>query len=305
MSFKDRVVVVTGAAMGIGEAVALRFAQLDGTVALLDNNEEAGQKTAKSLQAEGMRAEFFACDVSTAGQVERAIASVVSKLGGIDVVVSNAAIQRYGDVVSTSEELWDEVMAVNLKASFLLAKYAVPRMIERGGGAIVVTGSVQSLAALGNSVAYVTAKHGLLGMVRAIAIDHAKQKIRANLVCPGAIDTPMLRWSAGLAPEPDKVIEACTRAHALGRIGRPEEVANAIAFLASEWASFITGAALLVDGGVLAPAGGMAFVRKRNRKSHLGFRLRALASTRMDANETWPLTQDISPGEVDVRPRRV
>ena len=260
MSFKDRVVVVTGAAMGIGEAVALRFAQLDGTVALLDNNEEAGQKTAKSLQSEGMRAEFFACDVSTAGQVGRAIASVVSKLGGIDVVVSNAAIQRYGDVVSTSEELWDEVMAVNLKASFLLSKYAVPRMIERGGGAIVVTGSVQSLAALGNSVAYVTAKHGLLGMVRAIAIDHAKQKIRANLVCPGAIDTPMLRWSAGLAPEPDKVIEACTRAHALGRIGRPEEVANAIAFLASEWASFITGAALLVDGGVLAPAGGMAFV---------------------------------------------
>jgi NAD(P)-dependent dehydrogenase (short-subunit alcohol dehydrogenase family) len=260
MSFKDRVVVVTGAAMGIGEAVALRFAQLDGTVALLDNNEEAGQKTAKSLQDNGMRAEFFACDVSTARQVEQAIASVVSKLGGIDVVVSNAAIQRYGDVVSTSEELWDEVMAVNLKASFLLAKYAVPRMIERGGGAIVVTGSVQSLAALGNSVAYVTAKHGLLGMVRAIAIDHAKQKIRANLVCPGAIDTPMLRWSAGLAPEPDKVIEACTRAHALGRIGRPEEVANAIAFLASEWASFITGAALLVDGGVLAPAGGMAFV---------------------------------------------
>ncbi len=260
MSFKDRVVVITGAAMGIGEATARRFAQLGGTVALLDVNKEECQKTTRSLQADGAGAEFFACDVSKAAQVEQTMASVVNKFGGIDVVVSNAGIQRYGDVVSTSEELWDEVMAVDLKGLFLLSKYAIPPMIERGGGAIVVTGSVQSMAALGNSVAYVTAKHGLLGMVRAIAIDYAKQKIRVNIVCPGAIDTPALRWAAGLAPEPDKVIEACNRAHALGRIGQPEEVANAIAFLASEWASFITGAALLVDGGMLVPAGGMAFI---------------------------------------------
>ncbi len=259
LSFKDRVVLVTGAAMGIGEATARRFAALGGNVALLDIKEEEGRATTESLKASGAQAEFFPCDVSKAKQVESTVAAVARRFGGIDVLVSNAAIQRYGDVVNTSEELWDEVMAVNLKPLFLLSKQAIPHLIARGGGSIVVTGSVQSLSALGNSAAYVTAKHGLLGLVRSLAVDYAKSKIRVNIVCPGAIDTPALRWAASLAPDPDKVIESCHRAHALGRIGRPEEVADAIAFLASEMASFITGSALLVDGGMLVPAGGMAF----------------------------------------------
>ena len=123
----------------------------------------------------------------------------------------------------------------------------------------MVVASVQTFTAVGNSAAYVTAKHALLGLVRAMSLDYAARNIRVNCVCPGAIDTPMLRWAASLDAHPEKVIETCNRMHPLGRIGRPEEVANAIAFLASDWASFITGTALLVDGGMLTPTGGMGF----------------------------------------------
>jgi NAD(P)-dependent dehydrogenase (short-subunit alcohol dehydrogenase family) len=183
----------------------------------------------------------------------------MSKYGGIDILVSNAGIQEYGDVLTTTEGAWDRLMGINLKGCFLTAKFAVPHMLARGNAAIVVVGSVQSMTAIGNSVAYVTAKHGLLGLTRAMALDYARKGIRVNCVCPGAIDTPMLRWAASLDADPENVIRACDRMHAMGRIGRSVEVANAIVYLASPLASFITGAALLVDGGMLVPAGGMGF----------------------------------------------
>ena len=190
--------------------------------------------------------------------MSQSITAVVNKYNAIDILVSNAGIQLYGDAVTTSEEEWDSLMGINLKGCFLVAKYAVPYMFERGG-AIVIVGSVQSMTAISNSVAYVASKHGLLGLTRAMSLDYAHRGIRVNCVCPGAIDTPMLRWAAGLSDNPDKVIQTCNRMHPLGRIGRPEEVADAIAYLASPMASFITGAALLVDGGMLVPAGGMGF----------------------------------------------
>jgi NAD(P)-dependent dehydrogenase (short-subunit alcohol dehydrogenase family) len=259
ITFRNKVAVVSGGAMGIGEATARRLAELGAAVAIVDRDRVAGDKTANAIRECGQRAEFFACDVAVAADVEKIASAISSSMGGIDVLVSNAGIQRYGDVVTTSEELWDEVMAVNLKGCFHLAKHAVPLMAKRGGGAIVVVGSVQCFTAVGNSAAYVTAKHALLGLVRAMSLDHARQNIRVNCVCPGAIDTPMLRWAASLDPNPEKVIATCDRMHALGRIGKSEEVANAIAFLASDWASFITGAALVVDGGMLVPTGGMGF----------------------------------------------
>jgi NAD(P)-dependent dehydrogenase (short-subunit alcohol dehydrogenase family) len=258
-TFKDKIAVVTGAAMGIGEAAARKLAQLGAQIALVDRDREKGAAVAAELRSAGAKATFYACDVSSSKQVTDAIQSIRNDLGGIDILVSNAGIQRYGDVVATDEALWDETLNTNLKSCYLVSKQVIPAMIARGGGAIVAVGSVQSVAALANSAAYVTAKHGLLGLVRSIALDFASHRIRANCVLPAAIDTPMLRWAVGLSPDPNAVIETCNHMHALGRIGRPEEVAEAIAFLASDAASFITGAALLVDGGMMIPAGGMGF----------------------------------------------
>src|ERR1700674_2062640 len=257
--FDNKIALVTGGAMGIGLATAEKFAELGAKVAILDRDARAGAEAAKTITSSGRAAGFFECDVSDEAGVIRSLKAVREKFGGVDVLVSNAGIQLYGDVLGTSEELWDEVMDVNLKGCFHVARAALPLMIPRGAGAIVVVASVQAFTAVGNSAAYVTAKHALLGLVRAMSLDYAPKNIRVNCVCPGAIDTPMLHWAASLDVYPEKVIETCNRMHPLGRIGRPEEVANAIAFLASDWASFITGTALLVDGGMLTPTGGMGF----------------------------------------------
>jgi NAD(P)-dependent dehydrogenase (short-subunit alcohol dehydrogenase family) len=257
--FAGKVVAVTGGARGIGQACAQVFAERGAAVAIVDRDVEAGERTAAEVRSKHAPVEFFAADVGIAEQVEQLIAQIVMKFGGLDILVSNAGIQRYGAVTTISEQEWDEVMNVNLKAAFLLAKHAIPEMIKRGGGSIVLTGSVQSLSAVRNSVHYVVSKHGLLGLARSIALDYARQNIRANCVLPGAVDTPMLRWAASLDADPARVLKACDSLHLRGKMGRPQEIAHVIAFLASDLASFITGAAIPVDGGMLVPAGGMAF----------------------------------------------
>ncbi len=244
--------------MGIGEASARKLASTGASVAIFDANESAGAKTAADIRKSGAACDFFRCDISNSNEVEQAISDVVAQYGAIDIVVSNAGIQAYGDVITTSEADWDRVLAINLKGCFLVSKFAVPHMLEKGG-AIVVIGSVQSFTAIKNSVAYVTSKHALLGLARAMALDYANKGIRVNCICPGTIDTPMLHWAASLSPDPDSVIRTCDRMHALGRIGKPEEVADAVLYLASPMSSFVTGAALLVDGGMLVPTGGMGF----------------------------------------------
>ncbi len=257
IDFNGKVAIVTGGAMGIGEATARKFAEAGTSVAILDANRDAGAKAAASV-AKTSPCEFFACDVSVSAEVEAAVSAVIQKFGRLDILVSNAGIQLYGDAVSTTEADWDRLMNINLKGAFLAAKHAVPHLLKQGG-AIVIVGSVQSMTAIANSIAYVTSKHALLGLTRALALDYAQKGIRVNCVCPAAIDTPMLRWAVNLAPNPEEVLRTCDRLHAMGRIGRPEEVADAIVYLASPMASFITGAALLVDGGMLVPAGGMGF----------------------------------------------
>ncbi|HKN32165.1 MAG TPA: SDR family NAD(P)-dependent oxidoreductase [Terriglobales bacterium] len=259
MNFEGKVVVITGGASGIGQACVREFAERNAAVAVVDRDRKLGETTVSEVQGRGRKAVLFSADVSKGSEVQRLIPQIVAEFGGLDVLVSNAGIQRYGTATSASEAEWDEVLNINLKSAFLMSKHAIPEMIRRGGGAIVVTGSAQSVAAQRNSVHYVVSKHGLLGLVRSIALDYAKQNIRANCVLPGAIDTPMLRWAASLDAHPDRVLEACNQLHLLGRMGKPEEVARVIVFLASDLASFVTGSAVMVDGGLSVPVGGTIF----------------------------------------------
>ncbi|HUZ45816.1 MAG TPA: SDR family oxidoreductase [Terriglobia bacterium] len=259
MNFENQVVIVTGGGSGIGRACVREFAEKNAKVALVDRDAKSSGEVISELQNKGAHVEYFQADVSDRKQVEDVVSEIVSKFGGLNVLVNNAGIQRYGTVTTMSEEEWDEVMNVNLKSAFLMSKYAIPEMIKGGGGALVITGSVQSVAAQRNSAHYIVSKHALLGLTRAIALDYGMQNIRANCVMPGAIDTPMLRWSAALDPHPEKVLEACDKLHIRGKMGRPEEVARVIVFLASDDASFVTGAGIAVDGGLMVPIGGMAF----------------------------------------------
>jgi NAD(P)-dependent dehydrogenase (short-subunit alcohol dehydrogenase family) len=259
--FDDKTAIVTGGAMGIGAATARKLCELGASVAILDRDDAAAKRTVDALLSEGLKAVSFPCDVSSESSTKEAIEAAVQHLGGLHVLVSNAGIQRYGDIVHTSPEVWDETFNVHVKGCFHVTRFGIPAMLESGGGAIVIVGSVQSFTAIVNSAAYVAAKHALLGITRSIALDYARQNIRANCVCPGTIDTPMVRWSANLSGSPEELLETCRRMHPVGRIGTPTEVANAIAFLASDWASFITGTSLLVDGGLLLPAGGMGLQR--------------------------------------------
>ena len=259
MNFRNKVAVVTGGASGIGLACCREFAARHAAVAIVDLNRKGGKHALKELRDRGSRAEFFLFDVSNRSQVEAGVRKIVKKLGGIDILINNAGIQRYATATTCSEEDWDKVLAVNLKSAFLMSKYVIPQMIKRGGGAIVSTASTQSLGAVANSVHYVVSKHGILGLTRSLALDYSKQNIRANCVMPGAIDTPMLRWSASRAPDPEAVLRACDRVHLRGKMGRPEQVAKVIVFLASDLASFINGAAIPVEDGAMVPVGGMAF----------------------------------------------
>ncbi|HTQ55268.1 MAG TPA: SDR family oxidoreductase [Bryobacteraceae bacterium] len=258
MDYTGKAIVVTGGASGIGRAAAREFASRQGTVAILDRDERGGEETAASLRAAGFDAVFFPVDLTAGAQVETAIEQAAARMGGLDVLANVAGIQRYGTAVTTSEAGWDEVMNANVRSAFLASRSAIPHMIRRGGGSIVVVGSVQSMTAQRNSMAYVTSKHALVGLARSMAVDFAANNIRVNCVCPGAIDTPMLRWASSLDDDPERVLDVCRKLSVFGRLGEPEEIARVIAFLASDLASFITGAVMVADGGLLTPTGGMA-----------------------------------------------
>lgn len=259
MSDTTLTAVVTGGAKGIGQAVARKFAAEGYGVALLDTDESA----LKSLEAElGESCIALPTNVSVSKQVEAAAEAAVERLGRIDVVVNSAGIQKYGDAIDTTEEDWDTVLAVNLKSMFLTAKHFVPLMrdarppAEPGASSIVNVASVQGFAAQRGVAAYSASKGGAIALTRAMAVDFAPS-IRVNCVCPGSVDTPMLRSAANLfADSVEAALKDWGDMHPLGRVGQPEEIAEAVFFLASPKASFITGGAYLVDGGLLSVIGG-------------------------------------------------
>jgi len=257
MRFDEKVIVVTGGALGIGKAACELFAERGGAVAILDWDENAGNEACEEIRAKGGNAIFRKVNVANFSEVESAVNSARQIFGKINSLAVSAGIQRYGTAISTTEEQWNEVLDVNLKGAWNAARAVVPFLQEQGGGTIVNVSSVQALASQQNVLAYTVSKHGLLGLTRSTAMDFAKDNIRANCVCPGTVDTPMLKWAASLDPNPQSVYDACNQMHPLGRIAQPREIAEVVAFLAHESSSFVTGAIWTVDGGLLTQIGGV------------------------------------------------
>ncbi len=253
--FAGKVALVTGGAMGIGEAVAILLAERGARVAILDLDGEKAEAVTTRLTDRGLVARSFPTDVAVGSAVAASVAAVVGAYGRIDIVSNNAGIQRYGTVETTSEAEWDEVINVNLRSVYLVCRHTIPHL-RKTRGAIVNMASVQSFATQKGVAAYTTGKHGLIGLTRSMALDFAADGIRVNAVAPGSVDTPMLRWAIGLDDKPEALMRAVERMHPLGRIAQPREVAEAVAYLASPRASFVTGTTLTVDGGLLLPLGG-------------------------------------------------
>jgi NAD(P)-dependent dehydrogenase (short-subunit alcohol dehydrogenase family) len=254
---EGKVAIVTGTT-GIGRAVAMRLAEGGASVLACGIEQQANHDLVREAAASRLRIQAELCDVTQVEAVRAAVAKAVGELGGLDVIVNAAAFHPFGNVVETTPETWNRCMAVNVASIFLLAHFGIPEMRKRGGGAIINLASVQGFACQPGVAAYAASKGAVHSLTRALALDHAKDKIRVNSISPGSIRTPMLeRSAANFAPGApvDEVFARWGEAHPLGRIGTPEEVAELAAFLISDRAGFCTGGDYLIDGGLLAGLG--------------------------------------------------
>lgn len=252
MQLSGKVALITGGASGIGRATALLFAREGATVAIADLNAQAGKAAATQIAQSGGRAIFEPADVTEAEDCRRLADRAIREFGRIDILFNNAGIIRRATVLDLSEEDWDRVMAVNVKAIYLLSREVIPHMQKQGGGSIINTASGWGLAGGAKAAVYCASKGAVVLLTKAMAIDHGPQKIRVNCICPGDTDTSMLRAEAQQLGEANDRFLAEAAKRPLGRVGSPDEIARAVLYLASDASSFVTGTALVVDGGGLA-----------------------------------------------------
>jgi NAD(P)-dependent dehydrogenase (short-subunit alcohol dehydrogenase family) len=252
---QGKVALITGAASGIGRATSLLFARKGASVVVADMNAAKGEEVVREIITSGGRAIFDSADVTSAADCQRVVEHTIREFGTIDILFNNAGIIRRASVVDLNEADWDRVMAVNVKSIFLMSKQVIPVMQKAGGGSIINTASGWGLAGGAKAAVYCASKGAVVLLTKAMAIDHGPQQIRVNCICPGDTDTAMLRTEAEQLGEPgDGFLEEAAR-RPLGRVGKAEEIAQAALYLASDGSSFVTGAALVVDGGGLAGSG--------------------------------------------------
>ncbi len=248
--YKDKVVMVTGAAAGIGRETALMFSKNGAKLALCDLDEKAGEQLVKEITNSGGEAFFYPCDVSQSKNIKAFVDETLKKYGQLNCACNNAGIEgASASIVDCTEENWDQVININLKGVWLSMKYQVPEILKSGGGAIVNLSSIAGLIGFPGLAAYTASKHGIAGLTKTASLEFAQKNIRVNAVCPGPIMTPMLERLMSVTPGfKDQVLLGIPER----RIGKPEDVANAVLYLCSEQASYITGQCLAVDGGWVA-----------------------------------------------------
>ena len=246
---EEKIAIVTGGGSGIGRCTALTFAREGAVVIVADRNEAAAGTVTEEARAIGGRGEPLALDVSNSTEVKRAIDEVASRYGRLDILVNNAGFGFAGSVVDTSEEDWDAIMDVNVKGTFLGCKYAIPIMEKNGGGVIVNTASTTSKVGIPERAAYCATKGAVASLTRAMALDHVSNGIRVNCVAPGTVETPYFTEIFAKSPDAAELRRKLEARQAMNRLGQPQEIANAILFLASDESSFCTGSMLLADGG--------------------------------------------------------
>jgi NAD(P)-dependent dehydrogenase (short-subunit alcohol dehydrogenase family) len=249
LSLEGKVAMVTGAASGIGRGIALRLSEMGAFVAVLDIDEAKGREAASGMEAHASGAVFLKCDVRDAADCHQAVESVIERSGRIDILCNCAGVAVRKDVVELTEDEWDLALDVTLKGIYLLSHEVVPHMIRSGGGSIVNIGSGWSLKGGPRAASYCAAKGGAVNLTRAMAIDHGTHHIRVNCVCPGDVETPMLLSECAQLGQDMQAFLREAAHRPLARVGTPDDVANAVLFLASPMSSWITGAALVVDGG--------------------------------------------------------
>jgi NAD(P)-dependent dehydrogenase (short-subunit alcohol dehydrogenase family) len=250
MTLANQVALVTGSASGIGKATAELFAELGAAVVLADWNRASGEQAAAEIRAKGGEAFYSFADVSREADVENLVRAAVDRYGKLDALVNNAAVQVLATLTQTAEQDWDRMQSVNLKGVFFGSKHAIPAMIASGGGAIVNMSSVLGVVGDPDLAAYGAFKGGIIALTRATAIGYGPQGIRANCICPGDVNTPMVQEFFEHAADPEAFRREVCSKYALRRIAEPREVAQVAAFLASGASSFMTGSVVMVDGGL-------------------------------------------------------